>query len=99
MESNRRRFLAYAGLAPLVALGAGKALAQSAPCYSPETLTFSQKSLRRSLGFTDVAVDPKRRCGACNFFTSGEGGCGSCKMLSGGAVSASSSCSSFAPRS
>ncbi|MBV1686242.1 high-potential iron-sulfur protein [Novosphingobium sp. G106] len=99
MESDRRRFLAFAGLSPLVLLGAGNALAQSAPCYSPEALTFSQKSRRRSLGFMDVAVDPKRRCGGCNFFTAGEGGCGNCQMLGGAPVTANSSCSSFAPRS
>lgn len=99
MDSDRRRFLAFAGLSPLVVLGAGSALAQSALCYTSETLTFSQKSRRRSLGFMDIAADPKRRCGGCNFFTAAEGGCGTCQMLGGAAVTANSSCSSFAPRS
>lgn len=98
MNSDRRRFLAFAGLSPPVMLGAGNALARSAPCYTLETKTFSQKSRRRSLGFMDVATDPKRRCGDCSFFTGAEGGGATRQMLSGAAVTANSSCSSFAPR-
>ena len=98
MNNGRRRFLALAGIAPLAVLGAGSALAHSVTCYSPETLTLSQKDRRRSLGFMDVAADPKRRCGGCSFFTAGQGNCGTCQMLISGAVTNASSCASFAPK-
>ncbi len=56
MNETRRRFIALAGLAPIAALGARQAFAQAKPaCYDLNTLPFSQKNMRRSVGFVDPA--------------------------------------------
>jgi hypothetical protein len=74
----------------------GGARAQS--CYDPASLPMSQRSRRRSLGFKDQAPDPKKVCGGCAFFTATSAGCGTCKMLTGGVVSATSNCNSWAKK-
>lgn len=105
MKRNRRDFLALAGLAPLVAITArsGIAGAQAGPapggaCADPASLPLTQKNRRRGLGYVEPSADPKKRCGLCAFFTPGQGDCGTCQMLSGGAVSAQAVCNSFAPK-
>ncbi len=98
METARRHFLVLAGLSPLAMLSARSASAQAAACYDPEALPLSQKNRRRSIGYTDPSTDPKKHCGACTFFTAGEGGCGTCAILTGGPVSAPAVCNSFAPK-
>lgn len=100
MNETRRRFIALAGLAPLAALGARQAFAQTAPaCYDPNVMSLSQKNMRRSVGFVDPAPDPAKRCGVCAFFVAKQGGCGTCQILSGGPVAQSAYCTSFAPKS
>ena len=102
MIESRRRFLAIAGLSPLVALGAGSMASAQAPatqCYDPNALPLSQKNRRRGLGYKEPATDPAKKCGGCAFYTAKEpAGCGACQMLSGGAVSANGVCNSFAPK-
>ena len=93
--TGRRGLLAMAALAPFALLSAARA---AAACYDPAALPLSQKSRRRSLGYTDVSADPAKRCGLCAYFTAGDGGCGTCQLLSGGPVSAASGCTSFAAR-
>ena len=97
MDQSRRRFLAYAGLAPFAVM-ATRAAAAEGVCYTPESLPFSQKTRRRSIGFVEVSPHADQRCGLCAFFTAGEGACGSCQMLSGGPVTAAGFCNSFAPK-
>lgn len=100
MNETRRRFIALAGLAPLAALGARQAFAQTGPaCYDPNAMSLSQKNMRRSVGFVDPAPDPAKRCGVCAFFVAKQGGCGTCQILSGGPVAQSAYCTSFAPKS
>lgn len=93
---SRRKLLVLAASAPLGLLFASAASAQESACDAG--LSLVQKKRRRGLGYVDPASDPKRRCGACAFFTAAAGGCGACQMLSGGSVSQNAVCNSFAPR-
>ena len=97
---TRRDFLVLAAASPLGLLTPAVSRAADAPtCYDPATLPFSQKSLRRSVGYVEASPDPKKHCGACAFFTAApQSGCGTCQLLSGGAVNAGSVCNSFAPK-
>lgn len=105
MPLDRRTFVARMGLAlaaggvaaPVLAAGR-TAPANPAACADPAALPLSQRSRRRSLGYVEPAPDAARRCNGCAFYTAGEGGCGTCQMLTGGPVSASGTCNSFAPR-
>ena len=98
MNKSRRNFVILAGLAPL-AFAAGRGFAaEPAACYDPAALPLSQKNRRRSLGYTDASPDPKKRCGGCAFFTTAEGSCGTCQLLTGGPVNAGAVCNSFAPK-
>jgi hypothetical protein len=100
MTIDRRRFLTLAATtAPLAALtiGIGSALAETAACYDPAALPFSQKTRRRSLGYVEASTDPAKHCSACSFFTAAAAGCGTCGLLNG-PVNAGAVCSSFAPR-
>jgi hypothetical protein len=100
MDETRRRFIALASLAPIAALGARQAFAQAKPvCYDMNTLSMSQKNMRRTLGFVDPAPDASKRCGVCAFFVATQGGCGACQILSGGPTAQSAYCTSFAPKS
>jgi hypothetical protein len=96
MNNSRRRFLALAGLSPIVVLGVRAAAAEPALCYDPATLSLSQKSRRRAVGFLDKSGDPARHCSLCNFFTAAAPGCGTCTILGGGPVNTGSVCNSFA---
>ena len=100
MTQTRRNFLVLAAATPLALLTSAGLRAADAPvCYDPATLPFSQKSRRRSVGYLDVSGDPKKRCGACAFYTAaGPGGCGTCQMLGGGPVQTGAVCNSFAAK-
>ena len=99
MNEARRRFLALAGLTPLLVLGASRAgAAEPAACYDPNALPLSQKSRRRSLSYVDGSGDPARHCSLCSFFTGTSEGCGACQMLGGGPVNAGGLCRSFAAK-
>lgn len=92
---SRRGVTAALVLLPAALMGlAGQARAQA--CYDPAALPMSQRSRRRSLGFKEQAPDPKKVCGTCSFFTATSGGCGTCRMLTGGPVAATSVCNSWA---
>ena len=99
MDKNRRNILGLLATAPF-AVFAARAGAAEPPkaCFDPVTLPLSQKNRRRSLGYADPAVQPARRCGGCAFFTAAATGCGTCQLLSAGPVSATASCTSFAPK-
>ncbi|HEX7751936.1 MAG TPA: high-potential iron-sulfur protein [Novosphingobium sp.] len=107
-NQDRRHFLSRIGLVSIgasigvVALGSGVARAQASAaggaCVDLASLPFSQKNRRRGLGYVETAPDAKKRCGLCAFFTAGQGDCGTCQMLSGGAVSGHAYCNSFAPK-
>lgn len=96
MDSTRRFACTLLGIAPLMLVGAARA--QPAACFDPAALPLSQKSRRRSLNYVDPSPDPARKCGGCSFFTATEGQCGTCQMLTGGPVTASAVCTSFAPK-
>jgi hypothetical protein len=95
---SRRGLIGLAVGVPVLLAGiVSAASAQDAPsgCVNLDTLPASQKGMRRSLGFQLVSTDAKKHCGACTFFTGTAGGCGKCQLLSGGAVAATSVCTSF----
>jgi hypothetical protein len=96
---SRRGLLRAAGAIPLV-LVAGRLAAADTPavCADPAKLPLARKSQRRALGYVEPSTDPKRRCGACAFFTAAGAGCGTCQLMSGGPVSAFGVCNSFAAK-
>lgn len=101
MNQARRQLLVLAGIAPLVLLARGTAQAQSqAACYDLAALPLAQKRQRRAFGYVEPSGDPAQRCGLCAFFTpSGKpDACGTCQLLMGGPVIATSLCNSFAPK-
>ncbi|MFK4873533.1 high-potential iron-sulfur protein [Novosphingobium sp. ZW T3_23] len=94
--STRRDAVRLLALSAAAALS-GQARAQApAACTDPASLSLSQRSRRRALGYLSPAPDPQKRCGACAFFTASGAGCGACQMLSGAAVEAAAVCNSFA---
>lgn len=97
MQLTRRNLVALAAAAPFGVI-ARPLPASDAPCPDPGSLTMAQKSLRSALGYSDVSSDPKRRCGACAFFATPQGNCGSCQLMSGGPVNSAGMCNSFAPK-
>ena len=99
MSETRRRFVALLGLAPIAALLTSRdAFAQGKACSTPDALSLSERSMRRSVEFVDPAPDPAKHCGSCAFFIEAQNGCGKCQIMSGGWVPASAHCASFAPR-
>lgn len=98
MTTDRRRFLGLAASAPLVVI-ATRAMAADAPCFDPAALPASQQGMRKGLGFMAVSNDPAKHCSLCTFFKASQPGCGTCQLLSGGAVGAGSLCASFAAKS
>jgi len=97
IDRNRRRLCAALALAPLGLAGMA-ATARAQACYDPAALSFSLRSRRRTLGFVEVAPDPARACKGCEFFTASTGACGACKLMTGGPVTAGSTCNSWAAR-
>jgi High potential iron-sulfur protein len=101
VDTNRRRLLAIAGIAPLMFAWRNPAFAaDQIACHDPATLPLAQKRQRRAIGYVEPSADPRKRCGGCAFFTpvAKASGCGSCQLLSGGPVVATALCSSFAPK-
>ena len=105
---SRRSFLqlgikvtvAGAAAASLAACGqrSGSGAAATARCVDVDSLTSSEQSLRASMNYVDVSENPAETCSVCEFFTAGEGGCGTCEMYTGGAASATGRCDSWAAR-
>jgi hypothetical protein len=88
VDTNRRRLLAIAGIAPLMFAWRNPAFAaDQIACHDPATLPLAQKRQRRAIGYVEPSADPRKASG-----------CGSCQFLSGGPVVATALCSSFAPK-
>jgi hypothetical protein len=66
--------VATLALLPLAARPAKSA----ATCADP-----ASESLRESLHYAEAAPNPAQSCSACGFFSAGDGGCGSCTIMSG----------------
>lgn len=98
--SNRRDFLRLAVAAPAVLCACGMAIhaAHAATCFDPEMLPASQKNMRRTLGFVAISADPAKSCSRCAFFTATATDCGKCQLLTGGPVTATGVCRSWAKR-
>lgn len=96
--STRRGFVAL--LAAFAATSLFEKAAAQAPtaCSDPSTIPLSQRNRRKALGYTSPSTDPQKHCSLCAFFTSASGSCGTCQMLSGGAVEATAVCTSFAKK-
>lgn len=97
VDRTRRRIAAALALAPLGLAGMAIA-ARAQACYDPATLAFSLRSRRRTLGFVEVSPNPEKTCKGCEFFTATAGTCGTCKLMTGGPVTAGSFCNSWAAR-
>lgn len=95
---TRRGLLGLAGAAVAIGFAGRAAAAQADSCLDMAKLPASQKSMRRSLGFQEASADPKKRCGTCSFFKAAGTGCGTCVLLSGGAVRPTSVCNSWAAK-
>lgn len=98
MDQSRRKFLGALAAVPALLAASGAAAASDAICYDPDALPLNLKNRRKALGFVEQSPDAKRRCGLCAFFQAKDGDCGSCQLLSGGAVTAAGVCNSFAPK-
>ncbi|MDE2301653.1 MAG: hypothetical protein KGK11_03750 [Sphingomonadales bacterium] len=98
MTGDRRHFLGLASALGAGLVAARLAAAPPAACYDPASLSLSQKSRRRAVGYADVSADPAKHCGLCNFFAASSEGCGTCALL-GGPVAATGLCDSFAAKS
>ncbi|MCE7798282.1 high-potential iron-sulfur protein [Sphingobium sufflavum] len=96
MRVSRRDLLSLCAVTPLTMLAAAEAVAAPPACSSGMAL--SQMNRRSALGYVDVSKDRARHCSLCTFFAAGEGGCGTCQLLSGGSVSAGGVCTSFVAR-
>ncbi|MFC3174092.1 high-potential iron-sulfur protein [Novosphingobium bradum] len=95
--ATRRTFLfASIGAVAAGAAASQAALAATGTCADLDKLAAT--GLRRSLNFRPVAPDPNRTCKGCTFFRAGTETCGSCVLLSGGAVSPGSVCDSWAAK-
>lgn len=64
-------------------------------CVDMDALTSAEKSVRRSLNYTESSPNLERSCSGCDFFSPGPGGCGSCTLFSGGAVNPDGRCDSW----
>ena len=96
---SRRGLLGLAAAIPLLLLTTQARAQDAAACVNLDTLSASQKSMRRSLGFKPLSTDPKKRCQTCAFFTAAAAGCGKCQLLGGGAVAQASVCDNWAGKS
>jgi len=95
--TSRRDFLSIAAAAPLVALGASRALAEGAACADPASLPMAQQGMRQSLNYLPASPDVKKHCALCAFFKGDKPGCGACQLLNG-PVDAGGVCDSFAAK-
>lgn len=76
----------------------GSGSAATSQCVDVDSLTSSEQSLRASMNYVDVSKNPAETCSVCEFFTAGEGGCGTCEMYTGGPASATGRCDSWAAK-
>jgi hypothetical protein len=99
VNPSRRRLLRTVAAAPMALFFSRRVPAgATGACFDLTTLPAAEQSLRTSLGFKAQSTDSGKRCGTCTFFTASAGDCGKCTLLSGGAVSSSSVCDSWAAK-
>jgi hypothetical protein len=95
----RRTLIGAAAAAPFILSGCGDgAPTAAASCFDYDSMSATEQSLRRTLNFRERYDDPNKQCGGCEFFTAGEGPCGTCRLLNNGAVSPQSVCGSWAAK-
>src|ERR1700676_3384993 len=68
--------LALCGLLPF----AGKAQAKEKACFDPK---IGDRTLAKSLHYTEEAKDPRKICDVCKNFTEQSAPCGPCTLLRG----------------
>jgi hypothetical protein len=94
---SRRRVLGLLAASPILVFGLSQK-AKAAECMNPETISPGESDVRKELGFKLMSPDPAKQCAGCGFFTATEGDCGTCALMSGGAVTAHSVCDSWAAK-
>ncbi|MET0364097.1 MAG: high-potential iron-sulfur protein [Sphingobium sp.] len=98
MHDNDLTRRSVLGLATIAGLGLVTAAGAQTVCLDMASLPASQKAMRKSLGFQEQSSDPKKRCATCSFFAAKGASCGTCLLLSGGAVNPTSVCTSWAAK-
>lgn len=66
-------------------------------CADESKMTAAEKSLRRTLQYTETSPDPAKTCSDCEFFkpATDAPGCGSCEMFSGKQANSGGYCVSW----
>jgi len=99
-DGGRRRLLGLLAASPILILGLSREsrAAGGSSCVNLEDMPPGESGVRKELGFKLVSSDPAKQCGGCGFFTATESECGTCLLMSGGAVTAHSVCDSWAAK-
>ena len=98
MITRRNLVFLLAVVSPLLGLGRARAAQDNGePCEGLDSLSRSQRSMRRALGFK-IQTEDERRCLDCAFYSADPAvpGCGGCSLLGGEPVHAASVCDSWA---
>jgi hypothetical protein len=71
-----------------------------AVCADPNTMTDSEQSTRKGVGYVERSPNPNQVCGGCAFFHAGATGsqCGTCDVLSGAPVNGHGHCNSWSAK-
>lgn len=66
-------------------------------CANESAMTAAEKSLRRTLQYTETSPDPAKTCAECEFFKAAAdaGGCGACEMFGGKQANSGGYCVSW----
>ena len=75
----------------------GRDSGSSMVCADESAMTAAEKSLRRTLSYTETSPDPAKTCSDCEFFQAATdaGGCGACEMFGGKQANAGGYCVSW----
>jgi hypothetical protein len=74
--------------------GSGSGAAATTACADPATMSDAEMGTRRSLNYVEKSENPQQVCSGCSFFHAGSN-CGTCDMMSGGAVNPQGHCTSW----
>lgn len=89
--------LPIGGSALLGLAACGSDSGSSVACADESGMTAAEKSLRRTLNYTETSPDPSKTCSDCEFFNAaaGAGGCGACEMFGGKQANSGGYCVSW----
>lgn len=75
----------------------GRDSSSSMVCADESAMTAAEKSLRRTLEYTETSSDPAKTCSDCEFFRAEKdaSGCGTCEMFGGKQANSGGYCVSW----